>query len=179
MKELIEIDNSFNESMFLTKVNNIFVMLKSSVMMRDLNRARHFLSEEVEKKYDSIIKDLIEREKINMFDELNVKESSISNIEIREDKIIITVTLVSRYMDYLIDANTKKYVSGVNDHRIEKVNTLTFEKKRNANNYNLIKKCPTCGASIDLNKDGRCPYCKTIFDAENYDYILTNIIEGA
>ena len=178
MKELLEIDKTFNESMFITKVNNIFVMLKSCVMKRNLDRARHFLSLEVENKYDEIIKRLINENKINMFDELNVKESSIENIEITSDKIIIKVKLVSRYMDYIIDSNTKKYISGINDHRIEKVNSLTFEKIINAKNYGLIKKCPTCGASIDLNKDGRCPFCKNIFDAENYDYILTDIKEG-
>lgn len=175
MDKLLEIDNTFNESMFLTKVNNIFVMLKSCEMTRNLDRARHFLGDEVEKEYDEKIKRLLDEGKINMFDELNVKESSIDSIDIQEDRIVIVVRLISRYMDYLIDANTKKYISGVNDHRIEKTNYLTFEKIINAKGYNLIKKCPTCGASIDLNKDGRCPYCKTIFDAENYDYILTKI----
>ena len=178
MKELLEVDKSFNEGMFITKVNNIYVTLKTCIMMRNLDRIRHFLSKAVEDKYDEIINRLKEDKKINMFDELNVKESKITNIEITEDKIIITVKLISRYMDYIIDSDTKKYISGINDHRIEKENTLVFEKIINAKNYGLIKKCPTCGASIDLNKDGKCPYCKKIFDAENYDYILTSIKEG-
>ncbi len=178
MDELLKVDKTFNESMFITKVNNIFVMLKSCVMTRNLDRVRHFISLELEKEYDEIINRLKEENEINMYDELNVKDTKIKNIEITEEKIIITVNLTSRYMDYIIDANTKEYISGVNDHRIEKENTLVFEKIINAKNYGLIKKCPTCGASINLNKSGKCPYCRNIFDAENYDYILTSIKEG-
>ena len=175
IQELQEIDKSFNEVMFKSKINNIFVMLYSCIMTRNLDRVRHFISEDLENKYDSIINKLKEDKLIQMYDELNVKDSYIKNIEINDEKIIIDVVLISRYMDYKIDEDTKKYVSGINDHRIEVRNILRFEKYRNAKDYKLVKKCPTCGASIDLNKDGKCQFCKTIFDAENYDYILVSI----
>ena len=175
MNELTKIDKSFSESMFKSKVNNIFVMLHSCIMSRNLDRVRHFISDDLEKKYDSIIEDLKNKKEIQMYDELNVKDCNINKIEITNDKIIIDVVIISRYMDYKIDEETKKYKSGINDHRIEKTNYLKFEKSINAKDYKLIKKCPSCGASIDLNKDGKCEYCKNIFDAENYDYILVSI----
>lgn len=175
MDNLMEIDKTFNESLFKSKVNNIFVMLYSCIMSRNLDRVRHFISDELEKKYDLIIENLKKERAIQMYDELNVKDCTINNIVITDDKIIIDVVLISRYMEYKIDEKTKKYISGVDDHRIEKTNYLRFEKKRNSKEYGLIKKCPTCGASININKDGKCPYCKNIFDAENYDYILVSM----
>ena len=39
----------------------------------------------------------------------------------------------------------------------------------------LDSKCPSCGASIDVNRSGHCEYCGTTFDNENYDWILTSI----
>ena len=175
MEELLKIDPTFNEGMFITKVNNIFVMLHSAVMMNDLDRARHYLSPSLEEKYEKILKDLSNRNVIQMYDELNVKTTTINNIQVDNDCVIIKVDIVSRYMDYLIDKDSGNLVSGYNDHRIEKKNHLTFEKKINSSVYGIDKKCPGCGANIDVNKSGKCEYCGTIFNAEKYDWILTSI----
>ena len=37
VNELIKIDKTFNEVMFKTKVDNIFIMLQSSIMTDNLN----------------------------------------------------------------------------------------------------------------------------------------------
>ena len=179
MNELIKMDPTFNEAMFITKVNNIFVMLHSAVMMDNLDRVRHFLSDNVILKYEKILKDLNNRNVRQMYDELNVKETHIRNIEIKEDCVIIKVEIISRYMDYLVDKSTGKFISGYNDHRIEKRNYLELTKMLGAKAYGLDKKCPGCGANIDVNNRGKCDYCGTIFNTKNYDWILTSIeVEG-
>lgn len=175
MNDLLKIDPTFNEGMFITKVNNIFVMLHSSVMMDNLERVKHFLSEDVYQKYDDILKDLNSRNVRQMYDELNVKNTYIKDIEIKEDCVIIKVDITSRYMDYLIDKTTGKFISGYNDHRIEKVNHLELTKKLGISSYKMDKKCPGCGANIDVNNNGKCAYCGSIFNTENYDWILTSI----
>ncbi len=175
MKELLEIDPTFNEGMFITKVNNIFVMLHTSIMMGSLDRVRHFLSDDVADKYEKIINDLNKRQVRRMFDELNVKETHLKDININDDCVIINVDITSRYMDYVVDINTGEFISGFNDHRIEKLNHLTFSKKKGAKTYKIDKKCEGCGANIDVNKDGKCEYCGRIFNAESYDWILTSI----
>ena len=175
MDELLKVEPSFNKEMFITKVNNIFVMLHSAIMMDDINRVRHFISDELEKKYENILTELNNKNLRQMYDELNVKTTEIDNVSIEEDKIRIKVVIVSRYMDYLIDKTSGKFISGINNRRIEKTNYLIFEKKI-GNRYNKIdKKCPGCGANIDVNKNGKCSYCGQIFDTENYDWILTSI----
>lgn len=175
MNELIAIDPSFNEGMFITKVNNIFVMLHSAVMMDDIDRVRHFLSEPLEKLYEDKIKKLNDDNVRQMYDELNVKTSHITNISVLDDKIIINVDIVSRYMDYLVNKTTNEFISGFNDHRIEKMNHLTLEKQRGAAYKKIAQSCPGCGANIDVNNSGKCPYCGAIFDTEKYDWVLTSI----
>ena len=175
MDELLDADKNFNEGMFITKVNNIFIMLHSAIMMDDLNRVRHFISYDLEKKYELLLNDLNNKKIRQMYDELNVKSTTIDEINVLSDKIIIKVTIVSRYMDYLVDKDSGKLVSGNNDHRVEKINHLVFEKIKNAKDYKIIRACPRCGASMDINKSGECSYCRTIFNASKYDYILTSI----
>lgn len=165
----------FSLPMFITKVNNIFVMYYTAIMMDDEKRVAHFLSDEVYQNMKERIAKLNAANEREMFDELNVKTTVISDIIDTDDEYIIKVTLVSRYMDYVIDKTTFKYKRGVNDRRIEKTNYLELQKKKNVKDKGIVSKCPSCGASIDVNRSGHCEYCGMTFDNKNYDWILTSI----
>ena len=164
-----------NEAMFKTKVDNIFVKLYTCIMKGDLTDVRHFISEELYNNYINKINELISHNKRQMYDEINVKNTMIINRKILEDKEIIDVEIVSRYMDYIIDINTGDLISGDDTRRIERRNILRFEKKLNTKDFGIVRKCPGCGASINVNNTGKCEYCDTIFNLDDYDYILVSI----
>ena len=165
----------FNEAMFKTKVDNIFVKLYTCIMKGNLTDVRHFISEELYNNYINKINELISHNKRQMYDEINVKNTMIINRKILEDKEIIDVEIVSRYMDYIIDVNTGDLISGDDTRRIERRNILRFEKKLNTKDFGIVRKCPGCGASINVNNTGKCEYCDTIFNLDDYDYILVSI----
>lgn len=165
----------FNEAMFKTKVDNIFVKLYTCIMKGNLTDVRHFISEELYNNYINKINELISHNKRQMYDEINVKNTMIINRKILEDKEIIDVEIVSRYMDYIIDINTGDLISGDDTRRIERRNILRFEKKLNTKDFGIVRKCPGCGASINVNNNGKCEYCDTIFNLDDYDYILVSI----
>lgn len=165
----------FNEAMFKTKVDNIFVKLYTCIMKGDLTDVRHFISEELYNNYINKINELISHNKRQMYDEINVKNTMIINRKILEDKEIIDVEIVSRYMDYIIDINTGDLISGDDTRRIERRNILRFEKKLNTKDFGIVRKCPGCGTSINVNNTGKCEYCDTIFNLDDYDYILVSI----
>ena len=154
----------FNEAMFKTKVDNIFVKLYTCIMKGNLTDVRHFISEELYNNYINKINELISHNKRQMYDEINVKNTMIINRKILEDKEIIDVEIVSRYMDYIIDINTGDLISGDDTRRIERRNILRFEKKLNTKDFGIVRKCPGCGASINVNNTGKCEYCDTIFN---------------
>ena len=165
----------FNEAMFKKKVDNIFVKLYTCIMKGNLTDVRHFISEELYNNYINKINELISHNKRQMYDEINVKNTMIINRKILEDKEIIDVEIVSRYMDYIIDINTGDLISGDDTRRIERRNILRFEKKLNTKDFGIVRKCPGCGASINVNNTGKCEYCDTIFNLDDYDYILVSI----
>ena len=165
----------FNEAMFKTKVDNIFVKLYTCIMKGNLTDVRHFISEELYNNYINKINELISHNKRQMYDEINVKNTMIINRKILEDKEIIDVEIVSRYMDYIIDINTGDLISGDDTRRIERRNILRFEKKLNTKDFGIVRKCPGYGASINVNNTGKCEYCDTIFNLDDYDYILVSI----
>ena len=175
MDELLKYDKEFSESKFKTKVDNVFVMLHISYMTKNLDRVKHFLSDDVYKKYKDKLNELNNMHVIQMYDELNVKSTEIVDVNVMEDKFVIKVMLISRYMDYLINDTTREFVSGNNSSRVERTNYLTFEKIRDYKDQGYARKCPGCGANIDVNNSGKCTYCGAIYNNQDYDWILVDI----
>ena len=162
------------EKELIGKFSNIYIMLLYSIMTNDIERVRHFLSTELYEKYKGIIDNHIKNNEIQMYDELNVYKIDIIENSVVDDKIIYKVKLISRYMDYIMDNTTKKLKSGINTHRVEKTNILTFIKTNKEVNK-VIHTCPNCGANLDINYTGVCPFCKKSVDLTNEDYILVDI----
>ncbi|MDO4963755.1 MAG: TIM44-like domain-containing protein [bacterium] len=175
MNELINLDPTFTLSSFKSKVDNIFVMLHMALMTDNMKRVDHFINDDVYNIYNNRLIELNNNNERQMFDELNVKSTDIENVEIKDDKYVITVNLVSRYMNYIVDKNTGDYKRGNNTSRVERQNILTFEKKRNAKIQQVVRFCPNCGHPLDVNKSGYCEFCHSIYNQEDYDWVLTDI----
>lgn len=172
--EILKYDSNFTEATFLTKADHVYMMILDAVMDRDLKDVKHYLSESVYNNLNIMVTDYINRNVIRIFNETNVKTSSISSINIDSEKITITVDLISRYMDYFIN-EAGDFISGVNDHRIEKNHRIVFTKKIDFKELNEAHRCPSCGHSLDINHSGICPYCGSTIDMSNYDYVITEI----
>ncbi len=175
VNEFVNIDNTFNEAMFLTKVNNIFIKFFSCIMSDKLSTVDHFISDNVYNYGENIISKVRDKNCRQMYDELNVKNSRINNIEVTDNEYIIDVYLEARYMDYIIDLNTGNVVSGNDSSRIEVDYNLRFVKKISSLEQGIARKCPACGAPMNVNKSGKCDYCGSIYNQEDYDFVLDDI----
>ena len=40
----------------------------------------------------------------------------------------------------------------------------------------MAKVCPGCGAPVNVNSNGVCEYCGTVYNTEDYDWILIDIL---
>ncbi len=174
MDEILKYDPEFTQSKFKTYVDNVFIKLHMAVVTKELEDIRHFVSDEVYKKYQKIVENLNKKHLIQMYDEINVAQTDILNYKVTNEDMVIEVNLISRYLDYLMDEDGN-YVSGNTDIRSEKNNHLIFTKKINHQESGIVRKCPGCGASIDANDSGKCAYCGTIYNLEDKEWILTSI----
>ena len=174
MDEILKYDPEFTESKFKTYVDNVFIKLHMGVVTKNLEDIKHFVSEEIYNKYQKIVENLNQKHLIQMYDEINVAQTDILNYKVTDTYMIIEVNLISRYLDYLMDEDGN-YISGDTDVRSEKSNHLIFTKKINYKETKTVRKCPGCGASIDVNASGKCDYCGTIYNLEEKDWVLTSI----
>ncbi len=175
MINIAEYDKTYSESIFKSKVDNMFVMLHTAIMLEDLPRVDHFIGDDVYSKYEAKLNELKKSNYRQMYDELNVKSTTIQSAEAVDDKIIVKVLIVSRYMDYILDKTTGKLVSGNDRSRVEKNNYLTLVKRISTDKLGVSRKCPGCGANMNINRSGKCEYCGTIFNTENFDWVITDI----
>lgn len=175
VEEYTKIDNTFNEDMFLSKVNNVAVKLFSAMMLDNLDSVRHFINQDI---YEIALSSINKAKNINcrhMYDEFNVKNSKIDDIKVNNGVYKIKVLLQLRYLDYIIDLGNGKLVSGDDSTRVNVNYVFTFEKCYDAKKQDIVRKCPGCGASMDVNNSGKCNYCGTIYNQEDYDWVLTEI----
>lgn len=165
----------FNEAMFKTKVDNIFVKLYTSIMKGDLSDVAHFIGDNLQNELENKINNMNSQNKRQMYDEINVKDTKIISRNIELNKEIVIVEIISRYMDYIIDKDNGNLLSGDASRRIEKRNILKFEKRLDTKEIGMVRMCRGCGASLSVNTSGKCPYCDRIYDQEDYDYVLMSI----
>ena len=51
----------------------------------------------------------------------------------------------------------------------------TTKSAPKSDKFGDVRKCPACGAPMNVNKSGKCDYCGSIYNQEDYDFVLTNI----
>ncbi|MBE5805644.1 MAG: hypothetical protein E7313_02870 [Clostridiales bacterium] len=175
LNKLVEEDKDFAEAKFKAKVDNMFIQLYTAVMKQDLTRVKHFLSNEVYDKYNNKIQQLQSKNYLQLYDELNVSDTNIINISEFDDRFEIEVSLLTKYLDYILDKTTRKFISGDRDVREEKRVRLVFSKIKKAKSFGSARTCDGCGANMDLNKTGVCEYCGTTYELKNYDWILKSV----
>ena len=173
LTNLLNEDKEYSEQKFKSKVENEFVQIKLAIVTGKTEKIKHFVNDETYEKIVNKVNDDISNNRIQLYDELNVANINIQNIEEYEDRFEIKVQVHSKAYEYFIDKTTKNFISGNKEDRIEKYTNLVFTKIKNAKNLKVLRKCPTCGAIVDVNANGRCNYCHTIFDLANYDWIIT------
>lgn len=176
IEELVIKDKSFSESGFLAKVDNTYIMILTSIMTEDLKRVDHKVGDNLYHQLTEKLHHLLQDNEIEIYDELNVKDSYIVEIEEKDKYYEIKVELISRYINYIIDRTTKEYKYGNRERRVEKKHILTFQKKKNALVEGMAKVCPGCGAPVNVNSNGVCEYCGTVYNTEDYDWILIDIL---
>lgn len=175
LQNLLRQDSEFSESKFKSKVENEFVKIYLAQVTGKTEPVKHFVSDEIYDKIVNKVQSDIQNNRIQMYDELNVAEVRILNIEELKDRFKITVSVHSKALTYYLNRATRKYLSGNNKSRDDKYSTIVFEKIKDARALGQARKCPFCAAPVDINNNGICNFCGSIFPLENYDWVITQM----
>ena len=172
-------DISFNLDKFIKKVEIAFMEIQNAWMAQDLKKIRKFISDGVYRRYDIQIKMMKELQQENILS--NIKINSINIVDYRPDGKfdVIDVAIHADMKDKFISNKIKKLNSGGYESFIE---YWTFIKKAEFQNKDIYSNpnCPQCGALISEieGETGICPYCKSVINSGDFDWILCEITQA-
>ena len=124
---------------------------------------------------------LIDAKQTNHVDRIAVLETRIVRYAVEADNDVLVVRLSSRITDYTTDDRTGNIISGSTTRELFMVYdwklTRQKDKKTLAQPSVTQISCPNCGAPLDINHSGKCPYCGTIVTLKDHDWALS-VIKG-
>ena len=144
-------------------------------MFDELDNVKHFLDLDVYNRYCDELLELNKRNLRHIYEELNVKNVIIVDTYSLDGYDYIALKLYVRYMDYFVNKESNEYISGNNKTRSEYIYSVTFKKKEKTLDLPEVRKCPGCGSSINVNGNGKCSFCGSIYNLSDYYYILDKI----
>ncbi len=169
-------DKDFDVDTFIAKINNIVIKYFNSITLNEMKKIDHFVSDKVYAMGEKLVQEADKNGNIQMFDEFNIRKSRINKIEVDNEAVYIYVDMNLLYMDYLINKASGIVVKGDNHTRVVHPMTMVFKKYKHAKEQVYVKTCPNCGASLNPNNTGICEYCHSVYDQEDHDWYLEDII---
>lgn len=178
IEEFGMIDSTFNAGDFLTYANSLFYKILVALMREQLKDIRHFIGKGVYQALNDALLEVRSRNGKFVFKYINIKNNVITDIEVNKNVYTIKVFLMTTFKDYIMDLNSHR-ISSIKSwdvlYQKSKNYVLTFTKKASLNSNKLVKKCPSCGAPLNINDTSICDYCDTIINQNDYDWILTKL----
>jgi hypothetical protein len=179
-KQIKEKDKLFNKEEFLAFAKNLFIKFQYAWTDRNLETIRCFETNELFEQHLAQIKRYIDNNEINVLERVSVNWAKLYKFEQVGDKDVLSITLNSKMIDYIIDANTKAFLSGskienkFNTYKltfIRKTGVLTKPGESTINTTN----CPNCGAPTKITSSGKCDYCGSVITTGEYNWVLSNL----
>lgn len=169
----------FDESNFLKYAENVFIKILYSIMNNKVDEINHFVGDNVYLDLEQESLMLSDSDEKQIYEMPNIKSSSILAQYKANGFHTIEVKLIARYVDYVIDIYTGEVVDGDKKTRGEHEYVLYFYRDLNAQELPDVRVCPSCGKTMDINDSGKCSCCGSIYNLEDFLYILDRVDQNS
>lgn len=179
ISDYVQKNPNFKPEAFKAKVKQAFTEIQEAWMQKDMKKVRKYISDGMYQRLNIQFKMMNILEQTNTIENLVVKNIIIDKIESDGAFDIMHVAIHASIVDKFV---SKKYPSLNSGGSEEFVEYWSFIKKKSAKESDLFgsQNCPNCGAQLPENAGdvSQCPYCKTITNLGDYDWILSEITQA-
>jgi hypothetical protein len=162
----------FNKKEFLNKANDVFINVQNAWSEFDYKKLRSLLTDELYNTYHTQLVALKAKKQKNIMSDFETKNIDITNIDVKGDKISLTVALTISFYDYVVDKDDN-VTRGTKSYKLTNSYNLTFVSTLNEKEKNKERNCPSCGAKLENASSNVCPYCNSTVVFESHDWLLS------
>ncbi|HLY83412.1 MAG TPA: TIM44-like domain-containing protein, partial [Acidimicrobiales bacterium] len=171
-------DPAFNKEAFLEQVQRSFFVVQEAWTERKPEMSRQVMADGLWQQHKVQIDQYVAEHKRNVLEDLAVGNVSVGSAHSDDTYDTITVRLLAACADYDVDDQSGKVVRG--NRRVDQwQEDWTFQRSSKAvtkpGGGTLSSKCPNCGAPLNVDLQGVCPYCHQPVMSGQYDWVLARI----
>lgn len=175
-----ELHPDFETNLFLEKVSKAFFDIQSAWSEKNISKVRRYITDGMYQRVNTQFKMMEILGQRNIIEKLSLKNLIIDKIESDGVFDIIHVGVYASVKDSFI---SEKYPNLNSVFWEEFVEYWTFIRKNSAKSDKDIYatyNCPNCGGDLSSNLGdlSKCPYCGTITNSGEYDWVLSEITQA-
>lgn len=175
--EIKKTDPNFSEDAFLAWASDIFITLNTAWTKQDWTIIRPFESESLFREHSQQLDEYIRNGTVNYLERVAVKESFIDQFYTDSQYEYIVVKMRTNMIDYVKETATGRITAGDTTTLWNMIHTLTFMRTIGTKTQEHPESvhaanCPNCGAPMNINLAGECPYCQSVVTSGEFNWVL-------
>jgi predicted lipid-binding transport protein (Tim44 family) len=178
LEAIVAHDPNFDRDAFLEAAQRSFFVVQEAWTERKPEMSRQVMADGLWQQHRIQIKGYEDEHKRNIMGDLAVGNMDIVTAHSDATYDTITVRIRAACSDYDVADDSGKVVRG-NKRVDEWAEDWTFQRSSQATTNTaggtLSSKCPNCGAPLNVDLAGVCPYCKAPVMSGAYDWVLARI----
>lgn len=184
IEELRALDENFSEAALREKISNLYVQMQNAWQDKNFEPMRPHMTDALYTQFDRQLAELVRANATNY-----VERIAVLGVELkgwRQDAVNDSIVAIvnTRIIDYTLDDNTGKLLSG--SKTAEKFMTYEWTLIRSkgmqtpapsgeGRECTVSIRCPSCGAPLEINHSAKCSYCDCVVNARDYDWAISSV----
>lgn len=179
LEELKASDPEFSEAAVLSWAENLYTTMQIAWSEQDYEPLRPFLGNALFEEHAKSLAAKIERDEKNERSEIAVLQKKLESFSTDGHNEYLNVWLRIKMVDKLVKRSDPSIVihpakTFYMDFRWQLVRTKGAQTDAGTDGVKTGV-CPNCGANINMNQSGKCPYCDSVITTEEHNWVLNKI----
>jgi len=175
-------DPQFDPQAFIKRFTSAFHQIQDAWSQQNIESVRAFVSDGV---FERFFLQILEQRDMGYRDHMEgvlVERAALAEAASSGIFDVLTIKVAATAIDYRVSIDAGKYISG-DKTRHGFTEFWSFVRRTGAQTHadrpGLIEgNCPNCGASIALNRSGRCDACQSLLRSGDHDWVLAEITQA-